>query len=210
MTAPWLQTASGRAFNLVDPDASAIDFRADIAEALARTPRFTGHVAAGPYSVAQHCVLGADLLFAETARPDLAAAFLLHDAHEAYLGDIATPIVAALNAVQAERSRTAGTMSPAVALRILKARLDAVIFPAAGIAWPLPSETGQVIKMWDMRMLITERNHLLSAPPRPWGLDHVEPLPILGRIKVWSWPDAAAEYVGRLRRWCPAALGEAV
>lgn len=206
MTAPWLQTGSGRAFDLTDPKPGSIDFGVDVAEALARIPRFTGHVRAGAYSVAQHCVLGAEMLFAETGRADLAAAFLLHDAHEAYLGDIASPIVVALDAVQAERGRIAGTMSPAAAIRILKARLDAVIHAAAGIAWPLPEEVTKTVKLWDARMLITERNHLMARPPEPWALEHLEPIVMRGGIKVWSWPHAADQYLSCLRQWCPAAL----
>ena len=208
MTAPWLQTASGRAFDLVNPDAAAVDFAVDIPEALARIPRFTGHVRAGAYSVAQHCVLGADLLFAETSRPDLAASFLLHDAHEAYLGDIATPIVWAMNAVQAERDMAVGTVTPSRMIALLKARLDAVIYARAGIVWPDPLSTRETIKLWDARMLITERDHLLGRSPRPWGLDHLQPIQPRGAIKVWPWPRAADEYRDRLRKWCPAALGE--
>jgi hypothetical protein len=206
MTAPWLQTASGRAFDLVDPKAENVDFAVDIPEALARIPRFTGH--AGAYSVAQHCVLGADLLFAETGRPDYAAAFLLHDAHEAYLGDIATPIAEALNAVQAEQVRIAGTMTPGFIIRVLKSRIDAAIFPAAGIAFPLPTETRVVVKDWDARMLMTERAHLMAKPPAPWALEGLQPIKVRGAIKPWPWPKPADEYRARLREWCPAALGE--
>ncbi len=205
MTTPWLQTGSGRAFDLLDPQPGSVDFAVDIAEALARIPRFTGHVRAGPYSVAQHCALGADLLFAETSRPDFAAAFLLHDAHEAYLGDIATPIVWAMDVVQGERGAGFG-MCPSAAVRILKARLDQVIHERAGIAWPLPAETTATVKHWDARMLITERNQLMGKPPQPWGFEGVEPIKTRGAIKVWSWPTAAGEYAIRLRRWCPQAL----
>lgn len=61
----------------------------DIAVSLARLPRFLGHTPA-PITVAQHCVLVARL----TRHPSPAAklAALLHDAHEAYLGDVPAPI----------------------------------------------------------------------------------------------------------------------
>ncbi len=56
-----------------------------IAFALSHINRYTGHV--GQYSVAQHCVLVAQQL------PDhLKLAGLLHDAPEAYIGDVSAPL----------------------------------------------------------------------------------------------------------------------
>jgi hypothetical protein len=48
------------------------------------------------YSVAQHSVLVADLLLAQKQPAHVCLWGLLHDAHEAYLGDITTPAKAAL------------------------------------------------------------------------------------------------------------------
>jgi hypothetical protein len=206
MTAPWLQTASGRAFDLVNPDAAAVDFTVDIPEALARIPRFTGH--AGAYSVAQHCVLGAELLFAETSRPDLAAAFLLHDAHEAYLGDIATPIAEALAIVGFEKFLSYREDGFREAIRQLKTRVDTAIHRAAGINYPLAPETSRIVKEWDARMLMTERAHLMLKPPAPWAMEGLQPIKVRGAIKAWPWPKPADEYRKSLRKWCPAALGE--
>jgi hypothetical protein len=59
---------------------------ADIAHGLANSARWTGQ-SGKFYSVAQHSVLVADCLPA-----NLAAWGLLHDADEAYLGDIARPV----------------------------------------------------------------------------------------------------------------------
>ena len=56
-----------------------------IARALSNINRFTGH--AGQYSVAQHCVLAA-----YHAEPAFALDVLLHDAPEAYIGDISSPL----------------------------------------------------------------------------------------------------------------------
>lgn len=61
----------------------------DIAFALANINRYGGH--AGLYSVAQHCVLVSMQL-----QPDLKLSGLLHDAPEAYLGDIPSPLKALL------------------------------------------------------------------------------------------------------------------
>lgn len=56
-----------------------------IAKALSNINRYGGHV--GQYSVAQHCVLVASQL-----PDDLKLSGLLHDACEAYLGDIISPV----------------------------------------------------------------------------------------------------------------------
>jgi uncharacterized protein len=58
----------------------------DIATALSRVPRFNGHTKEF-FSVAQHSCMVADRL-----RPGLKLAGLLHDAAEAYLLDIPSPI----------------------------------------------------------------------------------------------------------------------
>lgn len=68
----------------------------DIAHHLAQLPRFCGatHV---PYSVAQHSLLVSFILECRGATPATALAGLMHDAHEAYIGDISTPVKHAIN-----------------------------------------------------------------------------------------------------------------
>ena len=65
------------------PDVSTIAF------ALSHINRYTGHV--GSYSVAQHSVIVSRML-----PDDLKLAGLLHDATEAYLGDVSSPLKALL------------------------------------------------------------------------------------------------------------------
>jgi len=82
---PWIQTYSGRRFTPTNPYADAIVIQ-DIAHALSMQCRFSGHVKKF-YSVAQHCVLVSYLC-------DQADALwgLLHDASEAYLVDVPSPL----------------------------------------------------------------------------------------------------------------------
>ena len=86
LRAPY-RTASGRLLDLSRPDPDALDLE-DIAHNLARLCRFNGAVDEF-YSVATHSVYVARRLFEEYGhRSRIAAAGLLHDATEAYLGDV--------------------------------------------------------------------------------------------------------------------------
>lgn len=79
-------TYTGKEFDVLHPDPSLICLE-DIAHALSQTCRFTGHTSKF-YSVAEHSVLC-------SKQPDTIIyqqALLLHDAAEAYLNDIASPI----------------------------------------------------------------------------------------------------------------------
>lgn len=76
---------SGRYFDFADLPGSPIMIE-DIAHSLSLLNRFNGH-SKDAYSVAQHSVVGS--LHCE---PELAFKFLMHDAHEAYVGDMTSPL----------------------------------------------------------------------------------------------------------------------
>lgn len=206
----WLQTASGRAFDLLDPDWRQVDFAKDVPEALARIARFTGHIDAGPYSVAQHSCHGADAVYRDTGDRAAAGAFLLHDAHEDVLGDKATPIAEA-------EVQTAEMLSPGAGRivremqRLMKRRVDIAIYAAAGLGNDgCPERYRKLVHEYDLRMLATERRDLLGPSPQPWhpSVEHVEPLRLVGRLTVWTWTKAADEFRDRLRRYLPERFGD--
>ena len=205
----WMQTASGRAFDLLYPTPEMIDFRVDVPEQLARQSRFAGAIRSGAYSIAQHCAVGADCLFRDARDLHLAGAFLLHDAHEAYLTDITTPVQQALSVEidddAPERVRVINHPIVSTQISRLKARLDRAIYEAAGFPWPLPAHWREAIKLYDLRMLATERKHLLGPAPQPWhqSIEAAEPLALKGALKVWPWPKAAEEYRQRLIEFLP-------
>ncbi|MCL8385526.1 hypothetical protein [Xanthobacter aminoxidans] len=218
MTDIWMQTGTGRAFDLLAPTADMVDLEHDVAEALAREPRFGGHVRSGPYSVAQHCVLGVDAIIAETGSIDTARAFLLHDGHESYCKDITTPLAAALDRrveqVIAERWGMPPEFGRGVfdeALRGLKSDINIAIHAAAGHPWPLPPDIAARVHHWDLAMLTAERRDMLCKPPKPWhpSVERVPPPARLGRIKVWPWPKAADEWRARLHTLFPHLAAKA-
>jgi len=82
---PYIETVSGTKFYFLNPQQEQIKIK-DIAWSLSLLNRFTGHTRR-PYTVAEHSYNVAML-----CPPHLALEGLLHDASEAYLNDIASPI----------------------------------------------------------------------------------------------------------------------
>lgn len=179
----WMQTRFGRKWELAGPEGPV---RWDeIAHALSHICRFTGHTTKF-YSVAEHSCRVHDLM---PAKREYQLAGLLHDAHEAFIGDIATPIVGALAQIVPDAK---------VAITQLKDWHDELIFTAAGQSWPLRSGVHDAVKAADMTMLMTERRDLMGPSPEPWG--HYEDYPALpGRIKPMSPKVARKAFLYRLR-----------
>ena len=128
-----LKTYSGVEIDLLNPKEEDILIE-DIAHALANTCRFNGHVKRF-YSVAEHSVLCANLI--ENKRYQLDA--LLHDASEAYLGDITRPLKALLPNYMA-----------------IEERFQRVIAKKFGLSFPMPKEVKEI----DNRMLVIEAQQL--------------------------------------------------
>lgn len=143
----WIQTYTGRVFDLLNPEPESICIE-DIAHALSRICRYTGHTP-DHYSVAQHCVLASEQI-------EQAFAFeaLMHDAAEAYVGDVSAPLKRAM--------RGLGEGDP---YREIERRADAVIAKRFSLTRPLPAP----VKVADMRMLATEKL-MLGKEAKPWEL----------------------------------------
>lgn len=82
---PWIQTFTGIKFWLTNPRIEDICIE-DISHALSMICRYSGH-SKFFYSVAQHSVIASTL-----CEDDIRLAVLLHDASEAYLGDVTKPL----------------------------------------------------------------------------------------------------------------------
>ncbi len=81
----WMQTYTGKQFFPLDPHVDDISI-VDIAHALAHICRYNGHVNEH-YSVAQH-----SLIIARYVPDEFKLVALLHDATEAYVGDMVRPL----------------------------------------------------------------------------------------------------------------------
>jgi len=95
----------------------------DISHSLSLITRFCGHTRFF-YSVAQHSIMVSEMMKQDGLSPEEQAAGLLHDAHEAYVGDVPTPMKwACPELVALERSIAAAlraAMLPAVHEAIYK------------------------------------------------------------------------------------------
>jgi hypothetical protein len=85
----WSQTHTGKIVDIQNPTPDMINIE-DIAHALSMICRFAGHCREF-YSVAEHSVLVANLGKVQRCH-DFNLALLLHDAAEAYLGDVIRPV----------------------------------------------------------------------------------------------------------------------
>lgn len=92
----WIQTHSGKRFDLHNPKPEQICIE-DIAHSLSLQCRYTGHCNFF-YSVAQHSVILSrhvpperSVSLSDETAVELALDALLHDAHEAYTSDLASP-----------------------------------------------------------------------------------------------------------------------
>lgn len=164
---PWIETFTGKQFHFLDPSDEQIDIR-DIAHSLAFTCRYTGH-SRRFYSVAEHSVLVSYL-----AVDPLAG--LLHDASEAYITDIASPI------------------KPHLAnYKELEDKIMDKIAAKFGFDYPLDPD----IKDCDSTQLKTEAKHLLRSGGYPWAHLYPTRRPHGITPNCWSPEEAERKFLER-------------
>ncbi|MCF7995365.1 MAG: hypothetical protein K9L88_11055 [Chromatiaceae bacterium] len=152
-----IHTYSGIAFDLRDPQPAMVRLD-DIVHSLSLMNRFNG-AALFPYSVAQHSLHVAELVPAE-----LRLEGLLHDAAEAYIGDMVSPLKQVMPEYKA-----------------VEARISAVVAEVFGLFYPEPA----AVKQADLAVLAAEREQVLGPSYGPWFKDFPEPAPITIRPRDW-------------------------
>lgn len=144
---PVVLTHGGRYVSLTDPEPNTIDIE-DIAHALSHICRYTGHTDRH-YSVAEHSLRCAGYLRRRGYTPFSQLAALLHDATEAYLGDVSSPLKSLLPEY-----------------RELEERMEAIIELTFGVKIHGRPE----VKMADLQLLASEREQLMTGDKTPWAI----------------------------------------
>ena len=162
-----IRLLSGQYLDLADPNPNQFTFN-DIAGALSKICRFGGQVERF-YSVAEHCVRCARQAREDGFPLDTQMACLMHDAAEAFCGDVVKPLKIMLREYAD-----------------IEARIEAVIAEKFMIDFRREEE---IVHEIDHAMLINERRHLFSADQVVWvGEKAVRRLD--GEPECWE-PEAA-------------------
>ena len=189
----WQRMLSGRRLDLLDPAPRDIEI-ADIAHGLARVARWNGQTR-GPhvFSVAQHSLLveavGRHVAPACTDPDGLE--LLLHDAPEYVVGDIISPLKAAIGDAYRE-----------VELRLLDA-----IRGRFGLPAPAPA-LARLVKQADRIAAHLEAIGLAGFAPeeaeRYFGHAADLPAPVLALAEPWPTAEAEARFLARFEALRPS------
>lgn len=183
---PYIKTWSGRKVFIADPRPEDFSI-GDIARHLAGINRYTG---GSRMSVAQHCVVAAQMAgLYYPAHSLLPAKMLIHDANEAFVGDVNSPLKSLLPEYRDIEQLHQLAMEQ--------------FFELDFIGDPLVKEV-------DYRMWLTEREVLFGGRHGAQSDDYKGPLEpftlnydTYGRFVEWSADEAEAEWLATYRRLFP-------
>lgn len=177
-------------FDVANPQEKDIKWNM-IAQSLSRQTRFNGlNGDIGGYSIAQHCVMGADALMEEQGDTYLAAHFLLHDAHETFIGDITRPVENYFGPVFSKQAN------------ILKTKWDEKIYSVASLVPPSEFNRKDLVTEMDNRMLAYEFHcffpNLVKQIPE---MTNMVPPKIKSVLKPWGPATSEIAFLDRLEKY---------
>lgn len=189
MMQDYIGTYTGRKFHFMSPSPDEICLD-DITIALANTTRYGGHCRF--YSVAEHSVLLATYIMNKYKSAEMALFALMHDASEAYLGDIQRPLKQHLSEYKAIEVNVSNVILAKYGIKQYDKVLDAdihIVADEAKVLWkelpvwcevytPLgisdqirgytPDKASYIFRMTlSTLMLSTGRGHLIDYAPGP-------------------------------------------
>lgn len=138
---PKIMLHSGAEFDFRNPQASAFTIE-DIAHGLSMLCRYSGQCRIF-YSVAEHCLLVSDMV------PEHAFEALMHDAAEAFVGDITRPLK---------------QMLPQ--FKHIEHQVEVAIFARFGVPRPMPA----AVKQADLAVLAAEQEQLMPSGTNRWAV----------------------------------------
>lgn len=171
-----IKVAAGHYVDLGNPDPATIEIQS-IAASLSKICRFGGH---SPqfYSVAEHCVHATGLAASEGFRGADLVAILLHDAAEAYCGDMVKPLKIMM-----------------LEYAVVERRLEAAIEKAFGIDF---SAHQTAIKRFDRAMLKAEKIAMWPNDAQEWtGFRSIEDTVV--SFGFWAPGKAEANFLSMAR-----------
>ena len=164
---PTILLHSGVYFDFLDPEGSDFGIE-DIAHGLSMICRFAGQCDRF-YSVAEHSVH-----VSNHVAPELAFAGLMHDAAEAFIGDVSKPLKDLL-----------------ADYKVIEHRIETAVLGRYGLALPLHPDVKEI----DTVMLVTEQRQLMKNRDT-WDYTRGRtPIPMV--IPCWSPEEAKARFLDR-------------
>lgn len=159
----WIQLGSGASYDYATGRLEGPFSPGHLADCLAALPRFLGQTSE-PWNVAQHSLAVSATVEAVTGNPVAALGALLHDAHEALVGDIPTPLGRYIGPEVARIKQ--------LAQEAIESALDVPLSARAGRSVVVH----EAVKEADLAALYAERDAFLPDCGRRWALAPAERL----------------------------------
>jgi len=176
----WIQTYTGKPFYFDNIDSNEICIE-DIAHALSNICRFGGHTPFH-YSVAQH-----SLLVSRLVPREYALEALLHDATEAYIGDMVTPLKRRIPEFSGYEAELSKKISRVFGLRNIGD------FGINGMLW------SEEIHKADLEALAIEAKFVMGADLEDWGLDPVTNTQMRRMVRPRTQKEAKEDFLNRFK-----------